>query len=116
MIGLDTNILARYYIQDNSDQEAQKQHLVARCLIESNQPLMVCKTVILELEWVMRGYYRFEKTEIAAVFFFSFPRSAWECCGDAPRRAWDTRDAERPLCIPTRSVGTSRLAPGTRIT
>jgi len=68
MIGLDTNILARYYIQDNSDQEAQKQHLVARCLIESNQPLMVCKTVILELEWVMRGYYRFEKTEIAAVF------------------------------------------------
>ena len=33
MIGLDTNILARYYIQDNSDQEAQKQHLVARRLI-----------------------------------------------------------------------------------
>jgi len=39
---------------------------------------------------------------------FSFPRSAWECRGDAPRRAWDTRDAERPLCIPTRSVGTRK--------
>ncbi len=47
-------------------------------------------------------------TQFLEELFFSFPRSAWECRGDAPRRAWDTRDAERPLCIPTRSVGTSR--------
>ncbi len=57
MIGLDTNILARYYIQDEGDEEAEKQHLAACRLIESGQPLMVCKTVLLELEWVMRGYY-----------------------------------------------------------
>lgn len=68
MIGLDTNILARYYIQDDSDTEAQKQRIAARHLIESNESLMVCKTVILELEWVMRGYYGFERTEIASVF------------------------------------------------
>jgi len=35
MIGLDTNILARYYIQDESDKEAEKQHQIARKLIES---------------------------------------------------------------------------------
>lgn len=43
MIGLDSNILARYYIQDEADSEAQKQHELARKLIESEQPLMVCK-------------------------------------------------------------------------
>ncbi|SEH08002.1 type II toxin-antitoxin system VapC family toxin [Candidatus Venteria ishoeyi] len=68
MIGLDTNVLARYYIQDESDEEAQKQHEIARYLIMSGKPLMVCKTVILELEWVMRGYYDFNCTEIATVF------------------------------------------------
>ncbi|CAG1021436.1 hypothetical protein DOJK_00987 [Patescibacteria group bacterium] len=68
MIGLDTNILARYYIQDESDNEAKKQHELARKLIESEQPLIVCKTVLLEFEWVMRGYYRFTATEIISVF------------------------------------------------
>ncbi len=61
MTGLDTNILARYYIEDKVDAEAVKQHEAARVLIEAGQPLMVCKTVLLEFEWVMRGYYCFEK-------------------------------------------------------
>ena len=68
MIGLDTNILARYYIQDEADQEAQKQHLQAKKLIEAGNPLMICKTVLLEFEWVMRGYYQFNRTEIITVF------------------------------------------------
>jgi predicted nucleic-acid-binding protein len=67
MIGLDTNVLARYYIQDESDAEAQHQHEAARTLIESGAPLMVCTTVLLEFEWVMRGYYGFSSAEIATV-------------------------------------------------
>ena len=59
MIGLDTNVLARYYIDAEADAEAQRQRLAARRLIESGQPLMVSKSVALELEWVMRGYYGF---------------------------------------------------------
>lgn len=59
MIGLDTNVLAHHYIDDDSDKEAECQRLAARKLIESGNDLMVCKTVILELEWVMQGYYRF---------------------------------------------------------
>ena len=66
MIGLDTNVLARYYVRDQSDEEAEKQHQAARRLIESGRPLMVCKTVLLELEWVMRGYYGFSAAEIAS--------------------------------------------------
>jgi predicted nucleic-acid-binding protein len=67
MIGLDTIVLARYYIEDRQDTEAERQRLAARRLIDSGQPLMVCKTVILELEWLMRGYYGFAPAEIAAV-------------------------------------------------
>ena len=68
MIGLDTNILARYYIEDEDDKEATHQRLAAQRLIESGKPLMVAKTVMLELEWVMRGYYHFEAAEIVTVF------------------------------------------------
>lgn len=65
MIGLDTNVLARYYVEDKQDAEAGRQHEAARRLIESGRPLMVCKTVILEFEWDLRGYYGFSQDEIA---------------------------------------------------
>jgi predicted nucleic-acid-binding protein len=67
MIGLDTNVLARYYIDDAADAEAQRQRVAARRLIESAQPMMVSKSVVLELEWVMRGYYGFTPAEVALV-------------------------------------------------
>lgn len=67
MIGLDTNILARYYIEDDADDESVKQREIARRIIEAGKPLMVCKTVLLEFEWVMRGYYEFEREQIVQV-------------------------------------------------
>lgn len=65
MIGLDTNILARYYVDDAGDTEARRQRELAHELIESGRPLMVCKTVLLEFEWVLRGYYGFTPVEVA---------------------------------------------------
>ena len=67
MIGLDTNVLARYYVEDAGDAEARKQRVAARRVIESGQPLMIGKTVLLELEWVLRGYYGFSQPEVATV-------------------------------------------------
>ncbi len=67
MIGIDTNILARYYVNDENDVEAQKQQLAAKKLFESGQDLKVSKTVLLEFEWVLRGYYRFDVDEIISV-------------------------------------------------
>ncbi len=29
---------------------------------------MVCKTVLLEFEWVMRGFYQFTSSDVSAVF------------------------------------------------
>ena len=68
MIGLDTNVLARYYIDDEADIEAQKQQTIAKNLIESGKKLMVCKTVLLEFEWVMRGFYQFSSADTQQVF------------------------------------------------
>lgn len=67
MIGLDTNVLARYYVSDAADRHSAAQREAARRLIEGGAPLMVCKTVLLELEWVLRGYYEFPAADIARV-------------------------------------------------
>lgn len=68
MIGLDTNVLARYYIDDRVDVEAQRQRPIAQRLIDSGQPLSICKTVILELEWLMRANYNLQRPVIITVF------------------------------------------------
>jgi predicted nucleic-acid-binding protein len=60
MIGLNTNILARYYVAATSgvdDAATFKQCEAARVLIDGGKRLMVSKTVVLELEWVLRGRY-----------------------------------------------------------
>jgi predicted nucleic-acid-binding protein len=60
MIGLDTNILARYYVAATpglDDAATFKQCEAARVLVDSGKRLMVSKTVVLELEWVLRGRY-----------------------------------------------------------
>ena len=67
MIGLDTNVLARYYISDDADVEAARQREAARRLMDGGEALMLCKTVLLEFEWVLRGYYRFERAQVQSV-------------------------------------------------
>ena len=67
MIGLDTNILARYFIDDEADAEATRQRVAARRLMDGGEALMLCKTALLEFEWVMRGYYRFDRAQVQAV-------------------------------------------------
>ena len=49
MIALDTNVLARFYLNDEPRQAA----VAARLLMEED--VFIPKTVLLELEWVMRG-------------------------------------------------------------
>ncbi len=66
MIGLDTNVLARYYVT-STDETTQQQSALARNLIESGRRLFVSKSVVLELEWVLRGYYKSPTTDVLTV-------------------------------------------------
>ena len=68
MIAVDTNILARYYVQDEDDREAVRQHPVAVRIMADTPRLFVPKTVVLELEWVLRGFYEFTRAAILKVF------------------------------------------------
>ena len=60
MIAVDTNILARFYCDDPEDPEARRQRPAARRLMTESPALFVPLTVVLEFEWVMRGFYRAE--------------------------------------------------------
>lgn len=66
MIGLDTHVLARYYVA-SSDAPSQKQSAAARTLLESGKSLFVSKSVVLELEWVLRGYYKSPSKDVLTV-------------------------------------------------
>jgi predicted nucleic-acid-binding protein len=57
MIAIDTNILARFYCDDPDDPEAGRQGPIARRVMVESESLFVPLTVILEFEWVMRGFY-----------------------------------------------------------
>ncbi|MGH8663826.1 MAG: type II toxin-antitoxin system VapC family toxin [Burkholderiales bacterium] len=57
MIAVDTNILARFYCDDPDDPEAKRQRPIARRVVLESSAILVPLTVVLELEWVMRGFY-----------------------------------------------------------
>lgn len=67
MKGLDTNILARFYVDDPNDPEAAKQRPIARRIMTESSQLFVPLTVILELEWVLRAFYHFEADDFRRV-------------------------------------------------
>jgi predicted nucleic-acid-binding protein len=57
VIAVDTNVLARFYCDDSDDPEAARQRPRARRLMIESPAIFVPLTVVLELEWVMRGFY-----------------------------------------------------------
>jgi predicted nucleic-acid-binding protein len=60
---LDTNVLVRLLVGDDSRQAAQAEAF-AQSSAEADEPLFVPLTVTLELEWVLRSRYRFPKYAI----------------------------------------------------
>ena len=63
MIGLDTNVLVRFLVQDDPGQGAAARDLMSRCTEE--QPGFLCREVLVELVWVLERAYRFSRAEIA---------------------------------------------------
>jgi predicted nucleic-acid-binding protein len=67
MIALDTHILARFYVDDPGDPEAARQRPVAYDVIARSPSLFVPLTVTLELEWVLRAFYRFDAARVIQI-------------------------------------------------
>ena len=67
MIALDTNVIARFYVDDPLDAEAQRQRPLAKRVFEESNALYVPLTVVLELEWVLRAFYDFGATDFVKV-------------------------------------------------
>lgn len=67
MAGLDTNVLARWIVDDDPRQAARAQRLFEEAH-EQGSLLFVPSTVMLELEWVLRSRYDFDKTAVLSAF------------------------------------------------
>lgn len=67
MPGLDTNVLVRWILDDEPRQAARVQRLFEE-VREQQLPLFVPSTVMLELEWVLRSRYEFDKSTVLGTF------------------------------------------------
>ena len=65
MIGLDTNVIVRYILQDNVVQSAKATQLIEPLSVET--PGFITLVSIVELVWVMQGCYKATKDECVAV-------------------------------------------------
>ncbi|MGE3927647.1 MAG: type II toxin-antitoxin system VapC family toxin [Lautropia sp.] len=65
MRALDTNVLARFFVDDPDDPEAAGQRPAAIAALSERSFVPV--TVLLEFEWVLRGFYGLARREIGAV-------------------------------------------------
>lgn len=64
MIGLDTNVLVRFLVQDDQAQAARAQEVIAAA-VEAGERLYLNRIVLCELVWVLAGAYEEPKVEIA---------------------------------------------------
>jgi predicted nucleic-acid-binding protein len=65
MIGLDTNVLVRYFTQDDPVQSRIANAFMAR--LSTDDPGFVSVIVVVEVAWVLESVYRLSDVEIAAV-------------------------------------------------
>lgn len=65
MKALDTNVLARFFVDDADDPQAAKQRPAAMAAMSERG--FVTVTVLLELAWVLRGFYELPARDVSRV-------------------------------------------------
>ena len=64
MIGLDTNVMVRFLVQDDADQARRAAACVAR--LTEAEPGFVAREVVLELVWVLAKAYQYDRAQITS--------------------------------------------------
>ena len=64
MVGLDTNVILRYLLQDDPKQTPLANHIVDQVLSDQN-PGLISLVTVLEIVWVLRSLLKQTPTEIA---------------------------------------------------
>lgn len=65
MIGLDTNVIVRYVMQDDRGQSAKATKLIES--LSADRPGFVSVVALVELTWVLSGSYGLNRSQIATV-------------------------------------------------
>ena len=65
MNALDTNVLARFFVDDPDDPGAAAQRPAAMAAMAARGFVPI--TVLLELEWVLRGFYALPRPQVLSV-------------------------------------------------
>jgi len=65
VIGIDTNVLVRYLVQDDERQSVRAAELLER-LLTADEPGYVSAVVVVELAWVLERRYRVDRPQLAA--------------------------------------------------
>jgi len=92
VIGLDTNILVRYLVEDDPEQASKAAHLIETHCTEDT-PGFINRVVLCELVWVLESAYSYPRATVAATLE-SLLRTA-ELDIDAADAAWPALTAYR---------------------
>ncbi|WP_298612661.1 PIN domain-containing protein [uncultured Thiothrix sp.] len=65
MIGLDTNVLVRYLIQDDELQSAKVNKLIES--LSTDKPAYISQIVLVEVVWVLTRAYKYSREQITGV-------------------------------------------------
>ena len=90
MIGLDTNVLLRYVVQDDAKQAALATQLIETTL-DDDEPGWIASIVLCELVWVLEGPYDYARNAIVATLQRLFEIARFRV--EQPAIAWRALDA-----------------------
>lgn len=66
MIGLDTNVMIRYLVQDEPSQSKRANQQFEKWIAEG-KVLWICQVTLCEIAWVLERCYKLSKDELFAV-------------------------------------------------
>ena len=105
MIGIDTNVLVRYIVEDDAEQAALATELIEK-KCSSKNPAFISLMVLCELVWVLTRAYQCDRNQLVEVlqnllltqnFMIEHHDIAWKAFHD-----YDGSSADYPDCLISR--------------